>query len=228
MFKLKLESFIFIIKFFLVCLITSMITFLITSCSSSKFNKFSDIKITAPIKAPNKHAQWILYQKRHQNLIKGNWIFEGVVGVSISGKGQSARVLWERAPEKYEINLFGPLNIGSVNIKYNNGIYEFINDNGDKYQDRNPEKLLNQILGYSLPLLGADYWILGMIDPSYKYNNIKLNEYGSLSNISQAGWDIKYLNYKVYNGIMMPNIIIFYNSDEDLRIKLVIKKWAFK
>ena len=125
--------------------------------------------------------------------------------------------------------MYGPLNIGSVTIKYRSGIYQFINNNGDKFQDSDPERLLNKLLGYSLPILGADYWVLGMIDPNYKqvsYSN--LNEYGSLSNLSQAGWGIKYLNYKVYNGIMMPNIIIFYNSDKDLQIKLVIKKWAFK
>ena len=36
-------------------------------------------------------------------------------------------------------------------------------------------------------------------------------------------WGIKYPNYKVYNGVVMPNRIIFYNSDKDLQIKLVIK-----
>lgn len=222
MLKLKLSKTIYL-------LIILFVSSILTSCSSPKFKKYKITKITNPKKSVNKQADWILYQKTHQGLIKGNWLLEGVVGINIKGKGENARIVWERTKNSHEINLYGPLNIGSVTIKYSRGIYHFINNNGDKFKDSDPERLLNKLLGYSLPILGADYWVLGMIDPNYKQVSYSsLNEYGSLSNLSQAGWGIKYLNYKVYNGIMMPNIIIFYNSEKDLQIKLVIKKWAFK
>ena len=216
-------------RIFLLLGLLSILVSLLTSCSITPvgLKQFGNIKITAPVKAKNKNAEWILYQKQHQKLIKGSWVFSGAVGVNMSGKGQSARVVWERYPDKYQIDLFGPFGIGGIKIKYQNNIYEFIDANGDIYKDKFPDKLLEKVAGFGLPLSGSDYWILGVVMPNIKPEYQKLNQYGALEKLSQNGWDITYNNYKVFNGVLMPVNITFYNSLKDLRIKLVIKRWAF-
>jgi outer membrane lipoprotein LolB len=213
---------------------------------------FSNIKTTEPIKTNNKASAWALYQKQHKKMQQGSWRFKGVAGMNMAGQAEQARVSWNKQPNQYQIKLSGLLGLGSVELRYKGGVYELIDEKGHVYTNSDPEALLEQVTGWALPLSGADYWVLGLVKPekdvgsnmsssvvekstfdpnSIKKDHVKakysLNQYGSLDKLQQNGWRMDYRQYKVFNGVLLPVQIIFYNADKKLRIKLVIQNWGF-
>ena len=224
----------------------SVLSFIgVTGCVSN----FSNVKITEPIKANNKVSSWEIYKNKHMKIQQGSWKFKGVVGISMPGQAEQASVSWNKEPKQYQIKLSGPFGLGNVEIQHKAGVYELIDEKGHVYTNSDPEALLEQITGWTLPLSGADFWVLGLIKPERildattstsntlsgsirKSNsnsglNYSLNNYGSLDKLQQNGWDIDYRQYRVFNGVMLPVQIIFYNKSKQLRIKLVIQNWVF-
>ena len=65
------------------------------------------------------------------------------------------------------------------------------------------------------------------VDRAIEIVKKSLNKYGSLDKLQQNGWEIDYRQYRVFNGVMLPVQIIFYNKSKQLRIKLVIQNWGF-
>jgi outer membrane lipoprotein LolB len=223
----------------------SVLSFIgVTGCVSN----FSKIKITEPIKVNNKVSSWEIYKNKHMKIQQGSWKFKGVVGISMPGEAQQASVSWNKEPKQYQIKLSGPLGLGSIEIQHKAGVYELIDEKGHVYTNSDPEALLEQITGWTLPLSGADFWVLGLIKPEKTLDpvdlskhlsgsirksnpnsglNYSLNKYGSLEKLQQNGWNIDYRQYRVFNGVMLPVQIIFYNAAKQLRIKLVIQNWVF-
>ena len=223
----------------------SVLSFIsVTGCVSN----FSKIKITEPIKANNKVSSWEIYKNKHMKIQQGSWKFKGVVGISMPGQAEQASVSWNKEPKQYQIKLSGPLGLGNIELQYKSGEYELIDEKGHVYTNSDPEALLEQVTGWTLPLSGADFWVLGLIKPEKTLDqvdlskhlyggirksnpnsglNFSLNKYGSLEKLQQNGWNIDYRQYRVFNGVMLPVQIIFYNKAKQLRIKLVIQNWSF-
>ena len=176
-----------------------------------------------------------------------SWRFEGVVGISMPGDAQQARVSWNKKPNQYQIKLSGPLGLGEIKIEHKPGIYKLIDEKGHVYTNSDPEVLLEQITGWTLPLSGANFWVLGLIKPekldstattsSSITDSIKnpsstsrlyysLNQEGSFDTVQHKGWELDYRQYRVFNGVMLPVQIIFYNKSKQLRV-VIIQNWGF-
>lgn len=232
----------------ILCYISVLSFISVTGCVSN----FSNVKISEPIKANNKVSSWEIYKNKHMKIQQGSWKFKGVVGISMPGQAQQASVSWNKDPKQDEIKLSGPFGLGTIDIQHKAGVYELTDEKGHVYTNSDPELLLEQVTGWALPLSGADYWVLGLVKPkkdvgsnmsssvvekstfdpnSIKKDHVKvkysLNQYGSLDKLQQNGWEIDYRQYRVFNGVMLPVQIIFYNKSKQLRIKLVIQNWGF-
>ena len=108
---------------------------------------------------------------------QGSWKFKGVVGISMPGQAEQASVSWNKEPKQYQIKLSGPLGLGNIELQYKSGEYELIDEKGHVYTNSDPEALLEQITGWTLPLSGADYWVLGLIKPNDIKNVMSYFEY---------------------------------------------------
>lgn len=154
---------------------------------------------------------------------KSNWFIQGSVGVTNQGKTQIASFSWKQRGVNYAINIYGPLNIGAIGLAGSPGMVTLIKPNG-KYTAPNAETLMQQQLGWYLPVSNMYFWIRGLPAPG-GINGQSYDNYGHLIDLEQQGWTIHYDSYQAFGDADFPRKIVMDN--QALHVKLVIKSWNF-
>ena len=94
---------------------------------------------------------------------------------------------------------------------------------GQLFVNNTVEALMDDVVGWSLPISGLDYWIRGLPFPGDDYRH-RLDSTGRAKSIRQAGWDIVYLDYFAEVGEPpLPRRLIL--ASEEVTLKLVIERW---
>jgi outer membrane lipoprotein LolB len=148
------------------------------------------------------------------------WVLRGKIGIKTPEKADSASVYWSQEKENYNLKLFGPLGMGAVELKGKPGEVVYIDNQGHSYQASSAEILLQQNLGWQLPVSNLSYWVRALPAPNIaSQKNYNINH--QLILLQQQGWNINYLDYQS----QLPHIIQLKNGNIDLR--LVINQWQF-
>ena len=94
---------------------------------------------------------------------------------------------------------------------------------GQLFVNNTVEALMVDVVGWSLPISGLDYWIRGLPFPGDDYRH-RLDSTGRAKSIRQAGWDIAYLDYFAKVGEPpLPRKLTL--ASEEVKLKLVIERW---
>ncbi len=94
---------------------------------------------------------------------------------------------------------------------------------GQLFVNNTVEALMVDVVGWSLPISGLDYWIRGLPYPGDDYRH-RLDSTGRAKSIRQAGWDISYLDYFAATGEPpLPRKLKL--TKEAVTLKLVIERW---
>jgi len=170
----------------------------------------------------NQLLSWSV-RKKQLNQIQ-HWQIQGAVAVRTSQKSFSATVNWKQCQSKYQINLFGPLGIGAVNLGGQTGHVVLQTSDHKKFVASNPEQLLQQQFGWHLPVSGLRYWIRGL--PIPKVTAIKqFDRYHHLVTLQQQGWRIRYLQYMGVDHVDLPCKVFLDNPL--LHLRIVVSRWVF-
>ncbi|WP_162902352.1 lipoprotein insertase outer membrane protein LolB [Facilibium subflavum] len=174
-----------------------------------------------PSKAPQK--AWHDYQQTLQDL--QSWQASGVIGVIIDQQGESANFIWKQDHTKFWLQLYGPLGLGATTFSGDDSGVVIKKSNGDTKHAKTLQSLMQEELGWQIPLKGLYYWARGLYDPTATYQ-LQLNQYGLAQSIDQQGWQITYKNYALFaRKYPLPQkIILRYNT---LKLTAVIKAWTF-
>jgi outer membrane lipoprotein LolB len=200
------------IKNRLTLIIITLISFMISSCATS-----SDIDV--PQDLPAFDQQQI--QSELTNI--SDWKISGVIGIKYNGKADSANYVWQQKGDDFYIKIYGPLGVGAVEINGDKNSVELTDSNGKKTKSANVESLLNQKLGWSVPVKGLIYWVKGIAQPNIQ-KQTKYNKQNLLENLQQDGWNIDYKDYKLINGKYPLPSKVFMTRD-NITIKVIIKSW---
>ena len=168
-----------------------------------------------PVKDPS--ATWQYYQQQLQPL--QHWHITGLIGVNTPQKAFSANINWSQQHSIYHIELSGPLGIGAVSITNVSGEVVLTDAHGKQYTATTPEVLMDQQLGWSVPVNGLSYWIRGLPTPGFAFQS-HLNQYGTLATLSQSSWQIQYQHYRRMSGYPIPGRLIMTNHA--LRVVIVV------
>ena len=176
----------------------------------------------APMKAvENPELAWPKYRQRIQAL--ADWQAHGVVGVSWPGNAQSANVSWVQSGSHFSLEFYGPLGIGATYIKGQPGQVTLITSKGKHLHANSAEALMQQSLGWSVPVEGLVYWVRGIPAPG-AFVSYQLNRYGLLQQLSQSGWSITYANdTMVAPHIALPERMVLRQGN--LRVVVVVHRW---
>ena len=170
----------------------------------------------------NQHLSW---QDRQNSLQKAiEWNIEGAIAAQMPQKSFSATINWDQSHLKnqYSINLFGPLGIGTVIIQRQHNTTILKDSNQQTYLASNPEQLIQQHLGWQLPVSNLYYWIRGLPAPNIPAKK-QFDHYNHLTCLQQQGWQVKYLQYTMVNNIDLPSKIFL--KFGDLQLRIVINHW---
>lgn len=168
-----------------------------------------------------KQAAWELHRVNLEAL--HTWSLKGRVAGKSNNEGFRTGVRWYQQPDEFNIDLHGPLGRKVAVIKGKEGDVQLNTSKGENYSATDPESLMQELFGYSLPVNGLRFWMRGIPDPDQVYASLELDDQGRLKQLSQSGWLIDYNRYHDSNPSMPAFIKI---SSKNLNANIVIDAWS--
>lgn len=163
---------------------------------------------------------WQQHQASLQHL--DNWQISGKVGIRAADNSGSASLFWLQQQGGYDIRLSGPLGRGAARLTGVQGLARLEVANQGQFQASDPETLLQQQLGWHLPVDNLLWWIRGLPAPNGK-RHLTLDEGSRLARLEQDGWRIDYTRYAEHGGYWLPERLRL--EGPNLQVTLVVKEW---
>lgn len=139
-----------------------------------------------------------------------------------SGFAMRGDLRWQQNPDdSFELRIAGPFGIGALSISGTEDEVEVRTKSG-VYKTKDPEGWVEQKMGWTFPLLGLRYWVLGLPWPHSKAEQ-ELSLDGQVESLEQDGWTIDYTEYAAEKGLSLPRKLEI--SNPKVKIKLVIDGW---
>ena len=135
----------------------------------------------------------------------------------------SGDLTWTQNGSEFQARFYGPLGVGAVAISGNPDEMEIHNKNGT-YHTQQPEALMQEQFGWSVPVGPLRYWVLGLPAPSEQPPAVKLDESGRVLSLKQGGWELSYLEYQPATLLDLPRK--FTISDGQRGFRVVIDSWT--
>jgi outer membrane lipoprotein LolB len=182
-----------------------------------------------PASTLSDEQNWQLRQKYFKDL--DQWDIRGRVAIYVDDKVHTAGLRWIRKADQIDIVLEAPFGQGVMRIfsrqQNNANIYSLKLPNREPAFGSSPEKLLEQILGWSLPVSGLNDWVKAVAKEDEPYS-VEFNLEGFPASIQQRGWKINYLDYAETENSSWSLPIKMYLKHERLALKLVVESWQTK
>jgi outer membrane lipoprotein LolB len=165
---------------------------------------------TEQLAAAREMTQWNLYAR---------------AALRLRGEAYNISLQWQReADDRFEMLLEAPFGQGVLRIDaVGPGRYRLRLPDGRLVTNSSVEALLDEVVGWSLPIGGLDYWVRGVPDPRSASSH-RLDSEGRARSISQDGWDITYVDY--FEDSRPPALPRRFSlANDQLTLKLVIERW---
>jgi len=163
------------------------------------------------------------WQKHKQHIAPlDGWQISGKLGIRSPDNSGSAIIFWLQRQDYFDIRLSGPLGQGTTRLTGRQGLVSLEIANRGTYQASSAEELMQQQLGWSLPVENLLWWVKGLPAP-HSPSQLQLDDNSLLSELQQDQWHIQYLSYRSENDVSLPERIKL--SGAGLDITLVIKEW---
>jgi outer membrane lipoprotein LolB len=147
----------------------------------------------------------------------------GRVSINHHGEHHSAGLHWTHQAQTDEILLLTPLGQTAARVYRDDGNATL--DTGDKhYQDVDAESLMEQVLGWHLPLNGLHHWVFGTVDTDSPAQ-IERDTDGRITVLHQDGWEVRFLRYAGSKPDSLPSRLQL--NHEDLQVQLLIDEWEW-
>lgn len=155
-----------------------------------------------------------------QALALQQWSAQGRIGIRWPGDNQSARLQWDQQADAYRIRLSGPLGQGGLLIEGGEQAVTLRRSGDDTlYRADSPEALMQQLLGWHLPLSEAGYWLRGIPAPGSPARPLREGSPGFI----QSGWRIEYPRLMRAGARVLPQKLQL--SRKELQITVIFNHW---
>lgn len=152
-----------------------------------------------------------------------SWTVNGAISIQEEEKAQSASLTWQQQRDHYHVSLFGPLGFGRVEIDGMPGNITLTASNKPAMTAASPEELMEQQLGWQLPMTHLQLWARGLPVPGVPAKTT-FDRQGRLVRLEQEGWEIDYLSYTQVGELELPYKMQL--TLDNLKVKLVLRQWA--
>ncbi|MDF1759452.1 MAG: lipoprotein insertase outer membrane protein LolB [Coxiellaceae bacterium] len=150
-----------------------------------------------------------------------SWNISGAVSVKQPQRSFIARYTWRQNNGHYTIGIHSNLDLASVKLVGSRSRVTLSSSDGKVVKSNNLNALMQQQLGWRLPVNNLTYWIRSL--PAPGSNNTQYNKLGQTKKIQQSGWTVTYSRYQRINGLELPTLMNV--SGRDLQLRIVVKQW---
>lgn len=174
---------------------------------------------TSPQSTERSDGQW----QEQLEEVKGftSWNLIGKVGLRTPQDSTSANLDWRQTPWQYRLLVTGPIGAGRSTLEGREGRVSLTNSEG-RFEADSPEELMEQQLGWSLPVSNLTDWVRGLPAEGQPHESTE-DSLGFPDTLSQDGWEIDYRSWHNVDGVWLPNRLVM--TYDDLRATLVVNQW---
>ncbi len=145
----------------------------------------------------------------------------GRISIKYDDVRHSAGLRWVHRVQSDEVLLLAPLGQTAARV-YRDASGATLDDGNKQYRAEDVEALMQQALGWRLPLDGLRYWILGM-PVAERPAQIKRDDNGRIVMLHQDGWEVAYLRHADASPNSLPTRLQL--NRDDLQVQLLIDEW---
>jgi outer membrane lipoprotein LolB len=151
----------------------------------------------------------------------------GKVAVRDGEERFSASILWLQRGNSFEIDLWGPLGQGRVQLVKNGEQLVLRNGQGETLTEGDAETVMRRHLGWSLPIDVLPAWVQGRTLAEVASEELIYGDKGELMTFRQLDWRVRLDHYRTLEGVAgsryLPGRI---TAEKDTaRLRLVITEW---
>ncbi len=136
--------------------------------------------------------------------------------------GMKGSLVWKQRGDTFDIRVSGPFGVGAVSLSGRVDDVLLTTKKG-RYHTDDPDAWLRESVGWSFPVEGLRYWVLGLPSP-YSNAEISLDQDGRVLEMDQDGWTIEYDEYTPAGSVELPRK--FSLTHPEVRIKVVVDDWS--
>ncbi|HLS80992.1 MAG TPA: lipoprotein insertase outer membrane protein LolB [Steroidobacter sp.] len=154
------------------------------------------------------------------------WQASGRLGVSGPQDGGSGSFLWRQIGDRAEIDIRGPIGIGSIRLEVRGSgprpSLELRTGDGQRLRADAAWAELEARLGGPAPVGQLRYWMLGLAAPG-EHQWIEQGPDGAM--LEQSGWRIDYQRYSAEPGVRVP--VRMRATSGEARVRIIVDRWRF-
>ena len=151
------------------------------------------------------------------------WSIHGHLAVQAGDEGWSATLRWDQDHQDYMLQFIAPLGQGTYHLSSDAGKAMLLTPDNKAYRATDAEHLLQDNLGWNVPLHGLQYWVRGAPEPGVTTDDLLLDDKGRMTDLQQSGWRISVLRYGEFNGKELPTKLFMQN--DRFKLRLVVIGW---
>lgn len=178
---------------------------------------------TPPELGSDPRAQWESRRRRLAAL--GTFAFSGRLALRTPEHALNARLRWRQRGDEYRVRLGGPLGEAAFELRGGAGAVE-LRSGDEVHRADSPESLLRERTGWSFPLQGLRYWVLGITAPGEALAALELDREGRPAHLVQSGWRIVYRRYASVQDLSLPARLDLDRGR--LEVRLVVSRWTLE
>ncbi len=149
------------------------------------------------------------------------WTLVGKAGLRTPQENTSANLDWNQHPHYFRMLISGPFGGGRSVLEGREGRFSLTTSDG-RFEAETPEALMEEQLGWSLPVRAMPDWVRGLPGEHASYQ-LETDELGFPNHLQQDGWEIDYRDWEQVEGMWLPRRLVM--NYGDLRITLVVNQW---
>ncbi len=151
-----------------------------------------------------------------------HWQIQGKLAIATPRQRESALLDWRQQHKHFDITLSGPLGAGKIRLQGDDQRLSYQRAGEAEQHSDDPSALLEQQLGWSLPIDMLRYWARGLPSPHLPVIQ-SASKQGVLTHLQQDGWVLEFSQHQVVDGVVLPGKLSA--TRDDIRITLIAKEW---
>jgi len=160
-----------------------------------------------------------------------HWQLSGKIGLRGPQLAESAYLNWRQCGEDYDVRISGPLGQTVARIEGRGAMLSVSMEGHDPVTTADPEQLLQEQLGWSVPLRALRYWVRA--EPAPGGDAIVTGPQQQPQTLQQFGWQVNYLSWHSDQGagpqagtpaVVLPAKLVMRGANQ-IQATLLINDW---
>ena len=153
--------------------------------------------------------------------VKSAFTTQGKIGIRTPDISESARFTWDQQVANYDIALHDPFGRQVMHLTGQPGLAKLqLESEEQTYLAESASELMNQLLGWEVPVEHALFWIQGQPDPNSLFTRLNATSF------EQSNWKVSTLDQLLLSsGETAPRKIKL--SKDQLSLTLILTDWQF-